>query len=85
VPAGQRGVAHRPTREEHLVVLDRELRLTLDGAESGVHPGDIAVVPAGSEVRVDGGPSGATAWVTTTRGLEAVMADGSRLAPPWAR
>ena len=42
------------------------------------------LVPAGSELRVDGGTSDATAWVTTTPGLEAVMADGSRIAPPWA-
>jgi len=35
-----------------------------------------------SELRLDGGTAGATAWVTTTPGLEAVMADGSRFAPP---
>jgi hypothetical protein len=41
-------------------------------------------VPAGSELCVDTGPAGASAWVTTTVGLEAVMPDGSRFAPPWA-
>jgi hypothetical protein len=35
-------------------------------------------------LRLDGGTAGAAAWVTTTSGLEAVMADGSRIAPPWA-
>jgi hypothetical protein len=30
------------------------------------------------------GAAGATAWITTTPGLEAVMPDGTRLAPPWA-
>ncbi len=39
---------------------------------------------AGSELRVDSGPDGASAWVTTTAGLEAVTADGTRISPPWA-
>lgn len=84
VPAGLRGTAHRPTREEVLLVLDGELHVTLDGARSALHPGDVALVPADSELRVDAGPAGASAWVTTTRGLEAVLADGSRFTPPWA-
>jgi len=84
VPPNLHGVAHRPTREEVLLVLDGELRITLDGADSTLRPGDVALVPAGSELRVDSGPSGATAWVTTTPGLEAVMADGTTLTPPWA-
>ncbi len=67
-----------------LLVLDGALRITLDGADSTLRPGDVALVPAGSELRVDSGPSGATAWVTTTPGLEAVMADGTTLTPPWA-
>lgn len=85
VPADQQGVAHRPTREEILLVLDGALQVTLDGASSELGPGDVAVVPAGSEFRVDSGPAGAAAWVTTTSGLEAVLADGTRLAPPWAQ
>lgn len=84
VPGGLQGVAHRPTREEVLLLLEGGLRITLDGAPTDLHPGDVALVPAGSELRVDAGASGATAWVATTRGLEAVMADGTRLAPPWA-
>jgi quercetin dioxygenase-like cupin family protein len=85
VPAGLQGVAHRPTREEVLLVLDGQLDVTLDGTASALHPGDVALVPAGSQLRVDGGPAGAAAWVTTTAGMEAVVADGSRIAPPWAR
>ena len=46
---------------------------------------DAALVPAGSELKVDGGPAGATAWVTTTPGLEAVTSDGTRISPPWAQ
>lgn len=47
-------------------------------------PGDVALVPADSELRVDAGPDGATACVTTTPGLEAATADGTRIKPPWA-
>jgi quercetin dioxygenase-like cupin family protein len=84
VPAGLRGAAHRPTREEVLLLLEGGLTVTLDGTAADLAPGDVVLVPAGSELRVDGGTSGATAWVTTTCGLEAVMADGSKIAPPWA-
>jgi hypothetical protein len=28
---------------------------------------------------------GATAWVTTSPGFEAVMGDGSRITPPWTQ
>lgn len=79
------GVAHRPDREEVLVILDGVLLLTLDGVRSELHQGDVVLVCANSELQVSAGPAGATAWVTTTPGLEAVTADGSRLAPPWAR
>lgn len=85
VPPDLRGAAHRPTREEVLLVLDGELHLTIDGVAAVLQQGDAALVPADSELRVDGGPRGASAWVTTTPGLEAVMGDGTRLTPPWAR
>ena len=84
VPADLRGVAHRPSREEVLLVLDGELQVTLDGTNSALHPGDALLVPAGSELQVDAGPQGASAWVTTTPGLEAVTTDGTRISPPWA-
>lgn len=84
IPAGLQGVAHRPTREEVLLVLDGELQVTLDGLSTELHSGDVALVPADSELRIDAGPAGATAWVTTTPGLQAVLADGSRISPPWA-
>lgn len=84
VPAGLQGATHRPTRDEVMLVLDGELRLTLDGVRSELHQGDVALVPGHSELRVDAGPAGAAVWVTTTPGLEAVMSDGSRLTPPWA-
>jgi mannose-6-phosphate isomerase-like protein (cupin superfamily) len=84
VPGDVKGVAHRPTREEVLLILDGAARITLDGEVCDLTPGDVAVVPADSELCVDTGPAGMSAWVTTTGGLEAVMPDGSRFAPPWA-
>jgi quercetin dioxygenase-like cupin family protein len=84
VPAGLQGAAHRPTREELLLVLEGGLEVTLDGERTTAGPGDVVLVPAGAEFRVDGGPAGAAAWVSTTAGLEAVLADGSTISPPWA-
>ena len=85
VPAGLEGAAHRPSREEVLLVLEGSLSVTVDGAASTAGAGDVVLVPAGAELRVDGGPRGAVAWVTTTPGLEATLPDGSRIQPPWAR
>ena len=44
VPADLDGVAHRPNREEILLVLDGELRITLDGVHTELHRGDVALV-----------------------------------------
>ena len=85
VPSGLVGVAHRPNREEVLLVLDGELCLTLDGVRSTLHQGDVVLVPANSELQVDAGARGASVWVTTTSGLEAVTSDGVRITPPWAQ
>ncbi len=84
VPAETRGVAHRPSREEVLLVLAGELSVSVDGVTSAVRVGDVVLVPADAELRVDSGAAGASAWVTTTPGLEAVTADGTRIVPPWA-
>jgi quercetin dioxygenase-like cupin family protein len=85
VPAKLQGVAHRPSHEEVLLVLDGALHVTVDGDAFDAGVGDVVVVPANSELRVDGGDLGASAWVTTTPGLEAVTADGTRIVPPWAQ
>lgn len=85
VPPGLQGVAHSPDREEVLLLLEGQLRMHLDGVVSELGPGSVALVPAGSELRVDAGPSGATAWVTTRSGLQATLADGSSMRPPWAQ
>jgi quercetin dioxygenase-like cupin family protein len=85
VPPGQVGAPHRPSREEVLLVLDGDLGVVLDGEASAVGKGDVVLVPAGAELRVDGGVAAASVWVATSPGLEAELADGTRLAPPWAR
>lgn len=84
VPAGLAGAAHRPTREEVLLVQEGDLAVSIDGQIAHLAPGDVVLVPAGSMLRVDCGTAAASLWVTTTSGIEAVLADGSRLSPPWA-
>jgi quercetin dioxygenase-like cupin family protein len=84
VPPGSTGVAHTITREEIVFVLSGAMELTIDEAASTVPSGDVAVLPAGATVRVDNaGDEAVTAWVTTSVGLEAQLADGSRIVPPW--
>jgi quercetin dioxygenase-like cupin family protein len=85
VPPGLEGVAHQANRDEVLLVLDGDLRITLDGVQTALRKGDVALVPANSELQVDAGPTGASAWVTTTPGLEAVTRDGERITPPWSQ
>jgi len=86
VAPGTTGVPHRVNREEVLLVLTGELTATIDGAGTEVRSGDVVFVPAGASFALDntaGAP--ATAWVTTTVGLEATLADGSSISPPWVR
>ena len=86
VTAGTEGVAHRVTREEVFLLLGGELTVTLDGVTSRVGPGEVVMVPAGAELKVDNTSAGtATAWVTTSVGLQATLPDGSRISPPWVR
>jgi quercetin dioxygenase-like cupin family protein len=83
VPAGLRGAPHRPSREEVICCVDGELTIALDGTEYRLRPGDVAYVPSGSEIRLDGGPGGGAALTTSLAGLEATMSDGNTLRPPW--
>jgi quercetin dioxygenase-like cupin family protein len=85
VPAESPGVEHRVSREEVLLVLDGTLHVTVDGVGGQAERGHVVHVPAGSRLRVGTGAGPATAWVTTTPGLTAELADGTQLAPPWAR
>jgi mannose-6-phosphate isomerase-like protein (cupin superfamily) len=80
------GVAHRVGREEVFLMLAGDLTITLDGATGTLAAGDVLVVPAGAELKVDN-PSAepAAAWVTTSVGFEAVLPDGTSISPPWVR
>ncbi|WP_329310971.1 cupin domain-containing protein [Streptomyces sp. NBC_01262] len=86
IPAGTEGPAHRISREEVFLLLSGSLRLSLDGEARLLSPGDVAVAPAGTLLGV-ANPTAepATMWVTTSLGLEAELADGSRISPPWVR
>ncbi|MET9439512.1 cupin domain-containing protein [Streptomyces sp. NPDC006610] len=86
IPAGTRAPVHTVTREEILHVLDGELLVTLDGRTERVAAGDTLIVTPGTAFGVENPTDRtATTWVTTTLGLEAELADGTRIAPPWAR
>jgi quercetin dioxygenase-like cupin family protein len=85
IPPGAQGPAHTVTREEILHLLSGSLRITLDGTAHTLAAGDTAIVNAGTELGVaNPGAEPAAMWVTTSVGLEATLADGTRIAPPWA-
>ena len=50
-----------------------------------VGAGDTLIINAGATLTVEN-PTAETAvtWVTTSLGLEAELADGTRIVPPWA-
>jgi len=84
IPGRTEGVAHRVGREEVLYVLSGSVRVGLDDVWADAAAGDAIVVAAGTRFRVDNlADEPMIAWVTTTTGFGAVMADGSWLTPPW--
>ncbi|MFH9014260.1 cupin domain-containing protein [Streptomyces sp. NPDC017943] len=85
IPPGLRAPAHTVSREEIFHLLDGELLVTLDGRTERITAGDTVIVGAGATLTVEN-PTDRTAhsWVTTSVGLEATLADGTRLVPPWA-
>jgi quercetin dioxygenase-like cupin family protein len=82
VPPNLIGVAHRPSREEVLLVLEGVLCVTIDDVRSVLEQGSVVHVPAGALFRVDTDATGGSAWVTTTPGLTATTEDGTVLRPP---
>jgi quercetin dioxygenase-like cupin family protein len=77
---------HRISHEEVFVVAEGTLLFAADDEEHTLSAGDVAVAPAGCLLRLDNlGPGPAAVWVSTRSGLEAELADGSRISPPWAR
>lgn len=86
VGAGTAGVEHRVSREEVVLLISGELTVTVDGVTGPLAAGDVAFVPAGASFRIDNASAGpATAWVTTSVGLQATLPDGSSISPPWVR
>ena len=86
LPAGQPGQPHRITREEVFYVLAGAPRVRLDGASHELAAGDVLVAPAGATLAVENpGDAPAQFWVSCSVGLEAELADGSRITPPWVR
>jgi quercetin dioxygenase-like cupin family protein len=85
IPAGTRAPAHTVNREEIFHLLSGELLITLDGETGPLAAGDTLIVNSGSTVGIEN-PTDRTAvsWVTTSVGLEAQLADGTRIVPPWA-
>jgi quercetin dioxygenase-like cupin family protein len=84
VAPGLDGVPHRPSHEEVILVLRGQATVVVDASRATVEAGDVIHVPAGSELTINGGPDGATAWVTTTPGLTARIGE-TTIAPPWAQ
>ncbi|MDO0931908.1 cupin domain-containing protein [Streptomyces sp. DG2A-72] len=85
IPPGTKAPAHTVNREEILHLLDGELLITLDGRTDRVTAGDTLIINPGATFGVEN-PTDRTAltWVTTSIGLEAELADGTRIVPPWA-
>lgn len=85
IPAGTKAPAHTVNREEIFHLLVGELILTLDGRAERIRAGDTVIVNPGATLAVEN-PTDHTAlsWVTTSIGLEAELADGTRITPPWA-
>ena len=77
IPAGTKGPLHTVNREEifHL----------LDGRTERITAGDTVIINPGATLGVEN-PTQETAvsWVTTSIGLQAELADGSVITPPWA-
>ncbi|WP_369176763.1 cupin domain-containing protein [Streptomyces mutabilis] len=85
IPAGTKAPAHTVSREEIFHLLTGELLLTLDGRTERVTAGDTVIINRGSTLAVENPTDRtATSWVTTSVGLEAELADGTLLTPPWA-
>jgi quercetin dioxygenase-like cupin family protein len=85
IPAGAKGPLHTVNREEIFHLLTGELLITLDGRTERITAGDTVIINPGATLGIENPTQEtATAWVTTSIGLQAELADGSVLTPPWA-
>ncbi len=85
IPAGTKAPAHTVNREEIFHLLDGELLITLDDDTHRIAAGDTVIINPGATLSVEN-PTDRTAvsWVTTSIGLQATLADGTVITPPWA-
>ncbi|MCX5335285.1 MULTISPECIES: cupin domain-containing protein [unclassified Streptomyces] len=85
IPAGTKAPAHTVNREEIFHLLDGELLITLDDDTHRITAGDTLIINPGATLSVEN-PTDRTAvsWVTTSIGLQAKLADGTVITPPWA-
>lgn len=59
--------------------------ITLVGTVHRGTAGDTVVISPGTTLAVENPTADvAVSWVTTPHGLEATLADGTRVVPPWA-
>ncbi|MFG2027878.1 cupin domain-containing protein [Streptomyces sp. NPDC048825] len=85
IPPGTKAPLHTVNREEIFHLLDGELLITLDGRTERISAGDTLIINPGATLGVENPTAEvAISWVTTSIGLEAKLADGSRITPPWA-
>ncbi|MFJ9365719.1 cupin domain-containing protein [Nocardia sp. NPDC101769] len=84
IAPGTQGVPHRVHREEAFVLLAGSITLTIDGEAARLTPGDAAVAPAGSAIRLDN-PDDQTAEVLVNApvGFTGELLDGTVVNPPW--
>ncbi|MFF4348187.1 cupin domain-containing protein [Streptomyces sp. NPDC001530] len=85
IPARHQAPVHTVNREEIFHLLSGELLITLDGRTETVTAGDTVIINPGATLGVENPTDEvAISWVTTSIGLQAELADGSVLTPPWA-
>ncbi|MEV0906383.1 cupin domain-containing protein [Streptomyces hokutonensis] len=85
IPAGTKAPLHTVSREEILHILEGELVVTLDGRTDRVGAGDTLIINPGATFGAENPTDRTTVtWVTTSIGLEAELADGTHIVPPWA-
>ncbi|MEY2248215.1 cupin domain-containing protein [Streptomyces sp. BF23-18] len=85
IPAGHQAPVHTVNREEILLLLSGELLVTLDGRTERITAGDTVIITPGATLGIENpAQEAALCWVTTSIGLQAELADGSTLTPPWA-
>ncbi|WP_329548558.1 cupin domain-containing protein [Streptomyces sp. NBC_01356] len=85
IPAGTKAPVHTVNREEIFHLLSGKLLITLDGHAERITAGDTVIINPGATFGVENPTQEtATSWVTTSIGLQAELADGTVLTPPWA-